>query len=310
MKTCKRNIGEKSSDSYFHRFLIASVLIVMLAVSAVPGTAAAGSTFYAVTPMDGTQHLVGFDLDSVENEIIEVTSSVMLNYNGKKAPFYTNAISFSPTGELFGWGALSTPGYEGMGQLYTVDVTSGAVTMIGEMQDAPSMYGMAFDSDGTLYGLSRQHLYSINVSTGERTMIGTEIIDGWHGGLTIDHTTGELYAWTGLSNVQDRLLRIDKTTGQVTIVPIGFDVEDDGVGVEINPDNGEMVALRGGNMIYSTDINTGESTYLGVIELNGVPITAHSLTVAAVVPEPVSSALFIIGGATLGFRRFRKRITN
>jgi hypothetical protein len=32
-----------------------------------------------------------------------------------------------------------------------------------------------------------------------------------------------------------------------------------------------------------------------------------SLTQATVVPEPIGSTLFIVGGATLGFRRFRKK---
>jgi len=32
--------------------------------------------------------------------------------------------------------------------------------------------------------------------------------------------------------------------------------------------------------------------------------------VTTVVPEPISSTLFIVGAATLGFRRFRKKITN
>ncbi|UCH81270.1 MAG: PEP-CTERM sorting domain-containing protein [Nitrospiraceae bacterium] len=32
-----------------------------------------------------------------------------------------------------------------------------------------------------------------------------------------------------------------------------------------------------------------------------------SMLLSPVVPEPISSTLFIVGGATLGFRRFRKK---
>ncbi|KPJ99610.1 MAG: hypothetical protein AMK71_09470 [Nitrospira bacterium SG8_35_4] len=39
---------------------------------------------------------------------------------------------------------------------------------------------------------------------------------------------------------------------------------------------------------------------------NIMPVAANSLDVA-VVPEPISSTLFLIGGATLGFRRFVRR---
>jgi hypothetical protein len=58
---------------------------------------------------------------------------------------------------------------------------------------------------------------------------------------------------------------------------------------------------------YLTDSQAGWQFYNG--EAKG---TFSAIAVmdgmAAVAPEPVSSALFIIGGATLGFRRFRKKL--
>jgi hypothetical protein len=38
------------------------------------------------------------------------------------------------------------------------------------------------------------------------------------------------------------------------------------------------------------------------------PVTSTGyLKATAIVPEPISSTLFIVGGATFGFRRFRKK---
>lgn len=307
----KRDIYVKSTAKpltfYFNYTFIIGILILMFVFSALPGTAGASSTFYAITPARGSELLVEFNLDSITNEIIEVTNSVALTLDGEAPEFFTNSIAFSPTGELYGWSSSSINGYEGMGRLYTIDTSTGEIDLIGVPQGEPRIYGMAFDTDGTLYGLAEQHLYSINTSTGENTQIGTELIGSIYGGLGFDYSTGELYAWTGRKAVQDQLLNINKTTGEVTDIEINFDVEYDSVGAEFNPDNGEMLAIRRGNMLYSTDITTGEGVYLGMVTLDGTPIYSRSLATFAVVPEPVSSALFIIGGATLGFRRFRKR---
>lgn len=59
------------------------------------------------------------------------------------------------------------------------------------------------------------------------------------------------------------------------------------------------------NMNYNV-IGPGPYEWDQVI-FNGSPVTAA--VTGTIVPEPVSSTLFIIGGATLGFRRLRKRVS-
>lgn len=288
------------------------VYVLMLLITAIPGSAMASSTFYIVSPATGSDHLLEFTLDNIVNETIEITGSTPLTLHGEVPYFFTNSLAFSPTGELYAWSAkdTSTDPYSALGQLYTIDRATGAINLIGEPQGAPLwVNGLTFDSTGTLYGLAA-HLYTIDTSTGIRTQISTDPIGVGHRGLAHDFETDELYAWTGLANITDQLLRIDKTTGATTNVPIDFNVSSCCIGTEFNPDTGEMITIRGGNRIYSTNIDTGHGTYLGRVSWDGNYVGSNSLAVlpgTIVVPEPISSILFLTGGAALGFRRSRKR---
>ena len=59
--------------------------------------------------------------------------------------------------------------------------------------------------------------------------------------------------------------------------------------------------------IYTNDGDPGNPTAMLNSLGNPISFSATNGSVNVVVPEPISSTLFIIGGATLGFRRFRKK---
>ena len=304
----KNNISKQQVTSLSLRINTVACFILLIIMLAFPGNSSATSMFYAISPAAGSDRLVSFNLDSITNGIIEATDSVSLTYNGAVPNFFTNSIAFSPDGELYGWSARNTgSNTDFTGQLYKIDQFSGAITLIGESQGAPYwVNGLAFDSTGTLYGLAA-NLFSIDTDTGVRTKIGTNKIGQGHRGLAIDFSTDELYAWTGLKNVADQLLAIDKATGLTTNIPIDFDVTTGSVGTEFNPDTGEIVTIRGGSNIYSTDITTGHGTYLGRVLWNGEYIRSNSLTVIeAPIPEP--STMLLLGGGLAGLIAFRKKL--
>ncbi len=82
--------------------------------------------------------------------------------------------------------------------------------------------------------------------------------------------------------------------------------------IAANQSGSNMFALGGFNPAIATTIQADELSAGGFMTFPPNPITGtpqawnywSNLTVA---PEPVSSTLFIVGGATLGIRRFRKK---
>lgn len=300
----KSFVKQRSIPSFSH-VIIVIIMFLIFSFTALPGAAKADTSFYAISPAIGSNELLEFSLDSITNEVIEVTNTLTLTLNGEESDFYTNSIAFSPTGELYGWSLMNKDTNETSGQLYTIDTSSGEINLIGSAQGDEFINGLAFDSNGTLYGLGT-NLYTINTSTGIETQIGSDPIGDGNRGLAID-SSDQLYAWTGSQIAEDQLIMIDETTGDTTNIQLDLDIQSCCVGTEFNPDTGEIVTIRGGNMIYSTDITTGHVSYLGSVEYNGVAINANSLAAVAVVPEPISTILFLTGGAVFAGRHYRNK---
>jgi hypothetical protein len=106
--------------------------------------------------------------------------------------------------------------------LYTVDKTTGATTLIGSLGNIEvDMGAITFDAAGVLYGTSvtsSARLYTIDPGTGAATAVGplnTGFI--FEGGLAFDGS-GNLFAVNEGDAQNGEMVSIDKTTGAGTIV--------------------------------------------------------------------------------------------
>src|SRR5690554_915124 len=82
---------------------------------------------------------------------------------------YVSGIDISPDGTCY---VASLDGSEST--LYTCDLSTGVLTVVGTQSTAPSIVGIAMDCDGNIYGHDNYHdsMYSLNPLTGAATLIG------------------------------------------------------------------------------------------------------------------------------------------
>lgn len=126
------------------------------------------------------------------------------------------------------------------GQLGTVDTDTGTVTVIGSM--GHTMFDIAFDDSGNLYGITSNQLFSIDTTTAAATVIG-------------NHNTGSNALVFGPGNIlyaaDDRLFTIDTITGAATVL---------GNGGDAYIASGDL-AFIGGDLLLSSGIPSGDELF-------------------------------------------------
>ena len=116
--------------------------------------------------------------------------------------------------------------------LYTVDITTGAATVVGQITNAPAIIDIAINADGEMYGLdiSSDSLVQIDPATGAGTVIGAVGFDADYAqGMDFEPESGTLYlAAYNTTASRGELRTADTSTGQSTLVgvfPDGAEVD-------------------------------------------------------------------------------------
>lgn len=110
-------------------------------------------------------------------------------------------------------GALYAAGFGGHG-LYTIDSATGAITSTGDAANDLDQ-GLGYDpNSGIMYGLDGSSLYTVNITTGIRTLVANTSV--FSTALAYNQTNNTMYT---LSN--SRLATIDLGTGAVTLIGSG-----------------------------------------------------------------------------------------
>lgn len=195
-------------------------------------------------------------------EITEVRDMIMTGRTNKTLTCMGGGLLFgllaSTAGAATLFGATHGGSTGGASNLYTIDTTTGAGTLVGSIGFAVT--GLTYDATtGTLFGttsssFSGYGLLGINMLTGAGSLIGsmqTNLGQAW--GVTAN-SAGALFGWTEDS---DDLVSFNKATGVATVVgaaPTG--TANDSLAF----DSADVLHLIRGSNIWQMDTGTGGGT--------------------------------------------------
>lgn len=275
--------------------------------SALPVT----QTVYA-GDFDGSNTFYAVDNDAETLNIVDLATGAFTEV-GPTISFSDLAWDYT-TGVMYGvdWNGTNT-------ELYTLDLTNGSATYIGDVTDAGLIISIAIDGDGVLYGftISTDELIAIDKATAAPTVIGAVGFDGNYAQSMAWDPFSDIIYMAAYNNTlsQGELRVVDKVTGATSLVgafPGGAELG--GLGfmgqavtwLTADPVSGVVNPGETADVLVTFDA-TGliDSTYLANINIshNGQEVTDGtvnvpvSLTVASSIPPELPTNLVPEDGA-------------
>ena len=190
-----------------------------------------------------------------------------------------NALGQDRGGRIVGVGTAP-----GLTELYEINPFDGSTTRLATSSPAMSVRGLAFSPSDVLYAIvdggqsngtfHLDMLYRVDATTGEFTLIGTDIGLTRTQGLEIS-ADGTLYGW----DLTAGLVTIDPVTGLAT--DVNPDVSGFGVAIQTLVFDSRGTLFGGRNELYTIDPATGVTTRVGgggYSDVRGMALIAEPTT--------------------------------
>jgi hypothetical protein len=186
--------------------------LILVALSALALTPRAEAvTLFAATSAGSPGHL--YTIDPASGAVVQDIGSIV---DASNINYPITGLAFNPlNGSLWGSTGNSVPATAAT--LVTIDPTTAQATFVGTFNivGGGTMTDLAFDANGTLYGVGSvggAHLYTIDTSSGQATMVGNSGLSFTTGGGLAISPDGTFYG-TPSSN---SFGTYDSTTGAYT----------------------------------------------------------------------------------------------
>jgi outer membrane protein assembly factor BamB len=164
-----------------------------------------GTAAYSVCKMSSTSssQLARIDLETGVATLVGQRMRTNLDIMG---------MTFSPDGVLYAGGNLKT------NSLYTINLVTGAPTLVGRFGVDPYLMSFAFDGSGRMFGASIGALYEINPATGAATHVADFVGASMVMGIAFDQYDTLFAANWMPESAGSSVYEIDMSTGDATLV--------------------------------------------------------------------------------------------
>ena len=287
------------------RHLVATIFVVLIA-----SAATSAQTLYLATGGSTNSNLY----------IINPANGAVISTVGPIGFAITGMAVHPVTGVLYGSTSGNSP--SNPRSLITINKTTGAGTLVGQMSALGPVADITFTPDGTLYGWlepGQDDLVTINLTTGLATVVGNSGLSTFGSGIASD-ASGTLY-FAG-DGANQELRTVNRTTGLTTVVATmsGSPQPSDAIpALAFQPGTGVLFGLDGLDGNPNVSLITINTT-TGVVTNRGATVTnADAIAFDGSAPPPPVTFVSVptlsdfallalaLAVATLGFVAYKRR---